>query len=285
MVIYSRKGDKISMNKQPNVNPSISGGLFSTVANWASILSFLGVPATVIMAIFKHNNMLYLYAVLCLIIFCSVLLLKKHYIQIIKLFFRMFALNKTYKFIEWNAVYTYETENQMSFRSTYLVKAEQSSVDRIRVRFNWSGSVDQNDVIPHPITGSGYETKKIEPDEPKFGYRYYNLFSNNKLNKKDHPVKLGVKILNLEDKTNKASKHLLTSIIAVTDQLNMTVRLPKAMKPQHWYGYEYLHAVDDCHWHDLSNEVVLVEEDDKFVELKWTIKKPIFGGKYCLSWQ
>lgn len=175
----------------------------------------------------------------------------------------------------------------MSFKATYLVRALQTGVNNIRVRYNWSGG---NKIIPTPITEGDCSTKNIEYVGQEFGYAYYRVNSTTRINKNDPPMKLGVSINNMADPDMKASTHLLTNINVKTKLLTMTVILPEEYKYTNVEYLEYLHSTDDDHWHKYTSNkhraiVDITTDQDKRTLIKWEIKNPILGGKYVISWK
>ena len=96
-------------------------------------------------------------------------------------------------------------------------------------------------------------------------------------------MKLGVKIDNMQDVAEKTTPHLQTSISVVTKKLKMLVILPVYIYPKSIRCLEYLHSTDSCHWHDLSKDCVLERKDQEW-HIMWSVDKPIFGGRYIMSW-
>lgn len=261
--------------------------LLSIVSNILTIISWLGITSiSVVFVFFQHNFWLIVpFAVLILLLIVLYIFRKQHD-NLIKWFLKLFAYNTQYYFEEWTARYEFKSEYKMSFYTSYVVRALQSGVDHIKVRFNWTGSTDTNPITPTPICDSDFHSMRLEWYQKEYGYNYYKLFSRNKINKNDKPIKLGVKIENLDDKYKKASPHLLTSISVVTKKLNMIVVLPTTIYPERIRCLEYLHSTDDVHWHDLSDQHTLVRDSEsKHWILSWTVNKPVFGGKYIMSWE
>lgn len=261
-----------------------AGKTISIVADVITVFSWLGLTFSSLLTFVRANCWYMIPAGVFITILICVFLCKKNQISVIKYIMNMFAYNMKYSFEEWTAEYEYHTDTQMSFRTTYLVKAIQAGIDHVRVRFNWSGATDDNPIKPEPITADGYFSKELELFEREYGYNHYKLRSKKPVNKDDEPIKLGVKLENLEDVAKIASPHLLTSISVITRKLNMIVILPYHIYPKNIRCLEYLHATDDCHWHDLSNECCLELKNDKWY-VSITVDKPVFGGKYVLRWE
>ena len=259
--------------------------IFSIISNIIAILSWIGISSISFLFVFFYRNFWLAIPLLVLVLLLFVLrIIKKQYKNIIKWFLKLFAYNTQYYFDEWTAKYEFHSQYKMSFHTTYIVKALQAGVDHIRVRFNWSGSSDDNPISPRPIVKRDYDSDKLELYQQQYGYNYYKLYSKNKINKNQGSLKLGVELNNLVDTQKKASPHLLTSISVITNKLYMIVVFPENIYPEKIWCLEYLHATDDIHWNDLTDEHTLERKDKKWV-LSWTITKPVFGGKYYMSWQ
>lgn len=255
----------------------------SIIGDVVAVFSWLGITSSSILVFCKTNYWYIIPAGVFAVLLVCVYLGKKNRIAIIKYVMNMLAYNMKYSFEEWTAEYEYHSNTKMSFRTTYLVKAIQAGVEHVRVRFNWSGATDNNPIKPEPIREDGYYSNDLKLVDREYGYNHYNLCSSKAINKGDKPVKLGVKLENLEDAAKIASPHLLTSISVTTKKLNMIVILPYDIHPENYYCLEYLHATDDCHWRDLSNECNLELKNGKWY-LSVTVDKPVFGGKYILRW-
>lgn len=260
------------------------GKTLATIADLISVLSWIGVSVSVISSIVSRNLAwiipLCIFSVLILIAF----LCKKNHILIVKWIMNMLAYNMKYVLDEWTARYEYLSAKEMTFRTTYVVRALQPGMDHIRVRFNWSGETDSNPIEPKPIVETGFDSVRMELFDKEYGYKHYNLYSRNKINKGDEPLKLGVTLDGLVDVSEKASPHILTSISVVTDRLKMIAVLPIHMIPEDIHCYEYLHSTDDCHWHDLTSMCECKTEGNKW-QVSILIDKPVFGGKYILKWR
>lgn len=186
-----------------------------------------------------------------------------------------------YRLLTWDAVYEYHSMTEMYFRSEYNVKAMQTGVDHIRIRFNWSGESGDAPIVPMAIQGSDYQSERLEDDGSEYGYRYYKLFSHTPYNKSDNPFKMGVEIPSMKADDQKLSHHLLVSVSMLTEQLKMYVSFPENIYPENIEFFEYIHATDDHHWHTETLEPKKV--DGKWV-IERTIPDPIYGGKYKIHW-
>lgn len=261
------------------------GDVFSVISNWASVLSFAGVSAAALMTCLKQYFWASCIGTLAVLLFVFFRICFKCRDKIIKSVLRWFAPNSSYSYEEWNAEYEYKSLTCMSFRTRYKVKALQSGVKNIRVRFNWSGASESSPIIPKPFCADGYTTKEVKYAGEEYGYTYYDVINQTSFNKGDTPVMLGVDIEDM--KTNdpqKISHHLLTSVNVVTDQLNMTILFPQNICPKNIVAHEYLHATDDNHWRERSSECSRVFRDDNKWEVTWKVKDPVYGGKYIVHW-
>lgn len=272
------------MNQRKNAFTFI-GAIFGICSNWASILSYLGLPIAFILAICKK----YIWAIVLAVIAFSMLIVihacMKHRDSIIKFVLRLFAPNSTYCFSKWEVIYEYIATDEMKLHTRYTVKALQTGVDHIRVRFNWSGATETNPIHPIPSLNSGCTTQRIEFAGDEYGYKNYNLYNRTAFNKGDPDVKLGVDIENMKTTGQKeVSHHLLTSVSVVTDTLHMKVILPKSIYPANVVAHEYLHATDNNHWRDRSADCQPIRQDDGTWVISWNIDKPVFGGKYIVYW-
>lgn len=264
---------------------TIVGTAFSTISNWAGILSYLGISVAAVLAFLKKYALAILLVVIAIIVLILIHLCKKYRASIIKFILRQFAPNSPYRFTKWEAIYEYTSMNTMAFRTRYTVKAMQAGVDHIRVRFNWSGATDTNPIKPKPAKTSGCTTQRIEFAGDEYGYKYYNVFNRTAFNKGEQDVKLGVDIEDMRVSNKKeVSHHLLSSISVVTDTLQMIVVLPSNIYPNNIIAHEYLHATDETHWRDCSTECTVERRDDGKWKVSWEIDKPVFGGKYIIYW-
>lgn len=261
-----------------------AGKAISIASNVVTVLSWLGITFSSLLAFAKANCWYIIPVVIFIALLFCVSWCKKNQNALIRRAMNMFAYDMKYSFEEWTAKYEYHTDTQMSFYTTYLVKAMQAGVDHIRVRFNWSGATEKNPIKPEAISDGDYCSKNLEFFEREYGYNHYKLYSKKVINKNDEPIKLGVKIENLQDSAKIASPHLLTSISVVTKKLNMIVILPYHISPDNVRCVEYLHATDDCHWNDLSDKCTTQRDGDKWL-VSVSIDKPVLGGKYILSWE
>ncbi|MBR3692503.1 MAG: hypothetical protein IKL89_07400 [Clostridia bacterium] len=272
------------MNKnKEEQNLTVIGKAFSLASNITTKFSWFGITASSAAGFFYKNIFFFIPVVVFISILIVIHICKANNISIIKGIFNMFAYNMQYSFDEWTAQYVYHSQEKMSFYTTYKVKALQTGVDHIRVRFNWSGATESNPINPIPICEDDYKSDRLEFFQREYGYNHYKLYGKNPISKNDAPIKLGVKLENLEDKSKIASPHLLTSISVVTKKLNMRVILPSNIHPENIRCLEYLHSTDDFEWHDLSKDCVLEKIGNEY-HITWVVDKPIFGGKYILSW-
>ena len=260
------------------------GKFFSVFETFLSILSYLGITLSVLWGFFKKNFwMIIPFTIFSGILIC-VFLCKKYHVELIKKFITLFAINCPYKYVRYKATYEYESMEQMKLHTTYLVKALQTGVEFIRVRFNWSGATEKNPVVPSIISNGEYETDRIEFEKSEYGYNCYKLYSKNKCNKNDPPVKMGVDLGTLVVKDKKISHHLQACINVITDSLELEIILPFGIYPSKVCFLEYLHSTDDEHWHKFSDSDYTKPklENEKWV-IRWVIEKPVFGGKYIIE--
>lgn len=280
------------LNKPHNLK---IGSVFNGVGVGITILGFFGFSATSIYN-FLNNTWTtnWWWVVIALSITFGALAIifwgKKHSHTIVSFFLNLFAKMLSYKLKKWEIIYEYLSEVEMQYEAHFDVVALQTGVDHIRVRYNWSGATESNPIKPEPILDSGYQTTHLEPDGTEFGYSFFKVFSNTKINVGDRPIKLGVKISNLKETVKKASPHLLTNVNVPTEELIMKVLLPSNIFPEDIEFLEYIHATDDHHWHkyvqgDDHNivRVNTIQENKK--EIVWPVKHPIIGGKYVIRWQ
>lgn len=258
------------------------GQIFSNFSAVLTVLGWLGLTASSVGAYFRRSWLLALVAIISAAVLGLLYVFKRNHRRIISGIMSLFAPNHPYRILSWDMEYEYKSRDEMFFRVDYTVKAMQTGVDHIRVRYNWSGETDSNPIHPEIVTGQGYETSKLEFDGKEYGYSYYKLFSRVVFNKKDEPFKLGVRIGPLKAGEQKVSHHLLTSISMATDELIMRVRLPEGLEPFNVRGIEFLHATDDFHWHIENREVERLENKDWRIE--WRVLHPIYGGKYIIKW-
>lgn len=258
------------------------------------ILGFGGISASAIYNFITKSWKSGWWTVLLLVgvltcVFWALHFARKHYRKFAVWVLNLFAKKLPYSLKRWEIKYEYLTPTEMQYEALFQVKALQTGVDHIRVRYNWSGATEQNPIFPEPIVGGSFHTKRIESDGSEFGYNFYKVFSNAVINEEDEPILLGVRIRNLIEKGKKASPHLLTNVNVITDLLVMTVLLPSDILPENIEFLEYIHATDDCHWHRYvegdNHDIVKVEttpENKK--KILWEVKDPIIGGKYIIRW-
>lgn len=272
------------MNKKQVKNLTVVGKVFSAVSDVLTILSYLGLTLSVIAGIIKKSLICVIPFVISIIILIIICFCKKNNTAIIKYILKIFAYNMQYTFDEWTTEYEYHTIDKMSFSTSYLVRAQQTGVDNIRVKFNWSGATDLNPINPQPICKGDFQSNRIELFAREYGYNHYKLYSKHSINKGDTPIKMGVKLSNLVDTERKASSHILTSISVDTKKLTMIAIFPTTMPIKNIRCLEYLHSTDDFHWHNLSDEHKIELSGSKQY-LIWSVDKPVYGGKYIMSWE
>ena len=258
------------------------GTIFGFIINSITVLSFLGVTfATVVSFITKNWWWMLLILAIPAFIFL-IMTIRKTSVALVKFIIRLFSINNKYKFNEFKATYEYVTPCTMKYRSEYLVKAKQSGVDNIRLRLNWSGSCSSEPLHPKPM----YKARTITETEDEFGYTTYKLEIPS-INANDKPIKAGVKLDSLTVDKVEPKKHLKVGISVVTDNLVMKVIFPRNLEPINVEFLEYLHFTDDNHWHrivDVKETKPVYRANRKQYVLTWSIKKPVFGGKYIIKW-
>lgn len=271
------------MAKNPSREYHLYGGkIFGLIADVLSILSWIGIPLSVVLGVFRHSWVWIVPLLLLVIILVLLSLCRKYSRSIVHWVLGLFALNLPYRFLSRTSEYEYMSSDRMQFRTIYEVKALQTGVDYIRARFNWSGETDKNAVYPRPVLDEGNKiyTDCLVPDGREYGYSYYKVFSPSKHNKGDAPFRLGT-YSDLQVGDRPVSHHLLTSISAATDVLHMKVILPEHLSPCNIEFFEYLHATDEHHWHRCEGDAKRI--DKKWV-ITWDIEQPIYGGKYLITW-
>lgn len=288
----SKKRKNTPKRYEPNLNID---GLQDKISFVITILGFLGISAASI-----YNSvtqrwitnwwLVFLVFSISLSIIFILKLCKKYYRFITVRILNLFAKELPYKLQNWEICYEYLSPSEMQFEAHFDVIALQTGVDHIRVRYNWSGASEANPISPFPITDSGYQTTRIEADGTEFGYNFYKIYSNTKINVGDKPIKLGVKITDLKEREKKASPHLLTNINVQTERLVMKIILPYNILPENIEFLEYIHATDDYHWHkyvedDDYNLVEVISTPDNKKLITWSIDSPIIGGKYVIRWR
>lgn len=262
------------------------GVLFSTISNWVSILSYVGISFSVFILFVKKNWYAIIFLLFFVIIRIAFIICFKYRDNIIKWILRLFAPNSAYYYSRWESVYEYKSLNKMAFHTRYHVRAMQNGVKYIRVRFNWSGETESNPIHPKPAKTDGCTTKKVEHSGDEFGYKYYNVFNKTEFNKGDPDgVKLGVDIENMNVIDKAVSHHLLTSVNVVTEKLYMKVIFPENIFPEDVVAHEFLHATDDNHWRDRSSECKIERQDEGKWIISWEVVKPVYGGKYIIFWE
>lgn len=261
------------------------GQIFGVLSSVLSILSWFGISLSVIITIIRRSWS-WVWGLLCIVSILVLLLLfvlRRYNSRIISWSTNLFAPNLPYQLLSWEIDYKYISLDEMYFYATYTVKAMQTGVDHIHVRYNWSGESDNNPISPQPVTKAGFETDKLEFDGKEYGYSNYKLYSKDKFNKNDSPFKLGVSIGPLKVGTSMISHHLLTSISMATDSLTMKVHFPSNLEPRNIRCSEYLHSTDFFHWHSYEKEPIR-KEDKKGWSINWIIPYPVYGGKYLIKW-
>ena len=260
------------------------GKIMTIVTNIVSILSWLGIPASIFMVYISQSKWWALLIVICVCVVTTIRIARANARYVVAFIMNLIAPSTPYKLKEWRVNYEYLSSEDMCFWAEYTVKAKQIGVNHIHVRYNWSGESKDHRVKPEPIKGSSFDTNRIEYVGKEYGYSYYKIFSDREHNKRDKPFKLGARIRMHKEKDQEISHHLLTSISMVTDVLIMRVILPPDIYPEQIRKVEFAHSSDFFHWH--SEENVQAERDEK--TNKWIIEwrvKPIYGGKYIIDWK
>lgn len=271
------------------------GSIINNISAGVTFLGFFGISAASIYNFITNSwktNWWWMAIVVVTMVVASVInhLSKKHYRLIVVYILNLFAKNLSYKLQKWEIIHEYLSETDMQFEAHFDVIALQTGVDHIRVRYNWSGATESNPIMPEPIIDAGYQTTRLDADGTEFGYSFFKVFSNTKINVGDKPIKLGVRMRNLKETEKKASPHLLTNINVPTEELVMKILLPSNIYPEAIEFLEYIHATDDYHWHryvqgdDYNLVNVNITANNK-KEIIWVITRPIIGGKYVIRWQ
>ncbi len=271
------------------------GSVINNIGTGITLLGFFGISATSVYNFINNSWESHWWwvavAIAATVGFSIVRYFGKRFSRSIVVYIlNLFAKMLSYKLKKWEIIYEYLSETEMQFEAHFDVVALQTGVDHIRVRYNWSGATESNPIKPEPITDTGYQTTHLEPDGTEFGYSFFKVFSNTKINTGDKPIKLGVRIAGLKENGKKASPHLLTNINVPTEQLVMKVLLPSNIYPEDIEFLEYIHATDDYHWHKYiqGDEHDLVKVNtikDNKKEIVWSIVRPIIGGKYVIRWR
>ena len=269
--------------------------VISWISNAFTILSFFGISAGTISLICSLDIGIQWYT----LILISISLLLLPFLRrisdrfssiVVAKVYSLFSKEMPYSLAEWDITYQYKTTTAMYFKALFTVKALQTGVDYIRVRYNWSGANGLNEKMLTPITSDGYSTDRIIYDGKEFGYTFYKIYSRTSINRDDVPLKLGLEIKDMQDPEKKASPHLLTNINVKTDLLKMHVILPHdiAINPNDVEFLEYVHATDDHHWHRYTESscksVAINKLPDNGTQIEWIITHPIIGGKYVIKW-
>lgn len=257
------------------------GKLFEIIANAGSLLGWCGIPLSVCLAYFRKSWLLVVPGILILILVLFLRYCRNNHRKIISWIMTLFAPNAPYRLLAWDAVYEYRSMTEMCFRVEYEVKAMQTGVDHIRVRFNWSGESGSDPIEPRALQGPGFQSERLEDDGREYGYRYYKLFNHTPHNRTDSPFKMGVEIPSMKADVQKLSHHLLVSVSMLTEQLSMRVVFPENIIPEDIEFFEYIHATDDYHWNTKTLQPQRL--NGKWV-IEKTIPEPIYGGKYKIQW-
>lgn len=258
------------------------GKIFEITANAGSLLGWCGIPLSVLLAYFRKSWLLVIPGALLLIFVLFLRYCRNNHRKIISWIMTLFAPNAPYRLLTWDAVYEYRSMSEMCFRSVYEVKAMQTGVDHIRIRFNWSGESANNPIVPQVLQEPGFQSKHLEDDGSEYGYHYYKLFSHTFHNRSDDPFKLGIKIPSMKVDNQSLSHHLLVSVSMLTEQLKMRVVFPENIIPEDIEFFEYIHATDDYHWY--TRTLKPRNADGKWI-IEQSIPDPIYGGKYMIRWK
>lgn len=255
----------------------------AVIANVLSFFSWVGIGASAVYGFIKHNIWVFVPIVLLFAFILIVRYIRRHKTKIISLVMNWFSPSMPYMIKEQKVTYKYEKNNTCNLRVEYLVKALQVDVDRINIRFNWSGESKDNKIQPEAVKDKSIKnnfTRALNPIGGEFGYAFYELYASKKYNKDDEfPLAYEIKDMRITDK--EPSPHLLVSVTAVTDNLEMEVSLPSYIYPENVKAKEFLNSTDFYPW---QTQKIEPEKDGDNWILRYSPSYPIYGGKYLIEW-
>lgn len=271
------------MHHEKNQHFSHIGQIFNSIANIITVVSWIGIPFSLIFAFLFQSWQWIVLVVGCAILLFLIRYCRKNSSEVVSKILDLFAPNLPYQLSSWNINYEYKSLDELKFQAEYEVQALQTGVDYINVRYSWSGESEDNPIDPQPISGKKYVTDRVEHEGKEYGYWYYKIFSKTPYNKSDKTFWLATQIRLLRNDKKQISHHLQTSISVKTRNLHMRVVFPSDIRPSKVYAFEYLHSTDFYYWHTYDLDVVFDDEISKWV-IDWTIPNPVMGGKYLMQW-
>lgn len=250
----------------------------SFVADILGIISALIVIPPVIAAFFTQSIKIAFFVIPALILAVFVWI-NRHKIARNTLFYflSLTAPSKSYKLTEKEVIYEFISRTQMRHEKNFNVKILHTSFQGIDDKYRWTG-----DSLLKPVP-KDQKHFKINMLGAKFGLiRYYVEVLGDKKYSKNNSEKIGVVFEDIKDPDKKSSLHLSTGIFEKTDCLKLAILFDPSLRPINGRRLEYIHYTDDVHY--TSDNIEPEYKDGKLCYV-WTIKKPLYGGKYMIEWE
>ncbi len=189
------------------------------------------------------------------------------------------APDKRCRITSKKVIYEYKSMTEMCFSNEFFVKPLYDGLTSFPDKYKWTGPYTPK---PKPLISN----HKIDLIDIKYGYQRYciNLGAKS-YNKSDRPIRTGIKLESLKDPDRQASPHLATGIYDCTENLTLEVWFPMDVNVTNIRKLEYIHFTDEEHYHCTEENSPEICNELKKKVIRYSIKRPIYGGKYLIDWE
>lgn len=202
------------------------------------------------------------------------------YIWFLSCFMKMSAVESSYKLVKSVGTYEYISRTSMKFTYIASIKVLKGYFEGLPLFYKWTG----DDKVNAKCISAGQKLE-IRDDDFQDGMQHYFLKASNNacsFSKKDTVPELGYITEVMNDTKNKSLPYLSKGVANITDTLILKVIFSHDVNPKNIRLITYIHYCDVKHFVSEDATLRLMDDGRKYVE--WTVKKPIYGGKYMISW-
>lgn len=192
--------------------------------------------------------------------------------------FRMTAPARLdYVLTKKESIYTYETRTEMSFEKIYEPRVVKGSFSGIEDCYAWSGEAP----LPEPSCPDPHQI--YERLDNKYGPTRFKLSFKDRrtYHRGDAVPTMKLKIENIVDNGKTSSLHLSSGVYEKTDVLVLRVRFKCGIGVTDIRKLTYIHYTDHEYYSSEEGKLCCCGE---YCEILWSVKKPIYGGKYVIEW-
>lgn len=196
----------------------------------------------------------------------------------------------TYKYLDSKYIYEYHTRWKIQHNFFITPKILSPEFKDISFRQKWTGK--DTSVNPHK-NNFEYVCKtlgyKIETSKTTSEYCYYKISAANSFASPKVNSSLGTLEFQsdcVEDTLQQSEPFYAKSIFEDTNSLTLELRFhePIAKSVSNVSGEVYVRALDKKPFLVITEPMIVKKEEGNYVSYQWTIDKPIYGGRYLLTW-